>query len=157
MFNFSHVSSLGKMIALLSRMNHKYIDTELSDLNFGPGQVPILMILYHHRGINQSDLAQRIGVDRTTIARTIKKLISEGLVERKQNPNRLTEYGIYLTSQGREIYPRVMKTLQHWTEILLEGFSKDEKDQLYSLLSRSLENGARHTQGETFLCHIKLT
>ncbi|WP_342304096.1 MarR family transcriptional regulator [Methanolobus sp. ZRKC5] len=125
---------VGKHISYLHRYARRYYDKELEPYGFGGAQLRILMPLYKMDGINQGSLAQIIKVDKTTIARTIKKLIDGGYILRQVDENDRRSYRIFLTEKGKSIEPEMMKIFTKWEENLLFKFDVDQRKEILKLI-----------------------
>lgn len=67
------------------------------------------------------DLASNLGLDTSTLSRTINGMVQAGLVERKANSEDRRFINITLAEQGKKIYDRINHNLDHYyTEIFTE-------------------------------------
>jgi DNA-binding MarR family transcriptional regulator len=108
------------------------------------GQIPILRLLGIKDGINQESIRKFLHLDKGTIAKTIKPLISKGYVTRKTDPEDKRAYQIFLTGKGREILPDVKDALAKWTYALTSDFTEKEKNTAHDLLWRMSKNAREH-------------
>ena len=134
----------GIHLSIILRRGQRYLDRELKPLDVRAAQIPILRILEIKDGINQESIRKFLHLDKGTIAKTIKPLISKGYVTRKTDPRDKRAYQIFLTRKGREIMPEVKNAVAEWTEVLTADFTEEEKDTTYDLLSRMSKNARRH-------------
>jgi len=125
---------VGKHISYLDRYARRYFDKELEPYCFGGAQLRILMPLYKMDGINQGLLAQTIKVDKTTITRTIKRLVDEGYVSREIDGNDRRSYRIFLTKKGKETEPEMMRIFTKWEENLLSKLDSDQRKDILRLV-----------------------
>ena len=119
--------TLNRLISLISRCSQIYFDRELRPMNIGTGQIRILRALDIKDGINQEHIRLLFHLDKGTVAKTIKPLIREGYVTRQKSSEDMRSYRILLTDKGREIMPRIEKTLLRWSRIMTAGLSAEEK------------------------------
>ena len=139
----SYVSP-GRRVACLYRRFQEYLAEAFRDRGFGAGQVPLLMELSGEDGLRQEELAVRAGLDRTTVARSIRCLDETGLIRRNPDPQDRRAYRISLTDAGQKTIPHLHGTLKKWSEILTEGFDEEEKNQFMNLLERAAGNAGRY-------------
>lgn len=125
---------VGKHISYIDRHARRYYDKELEPYGFGGAQLRILMPLYKMDGINQGLLAQTIKVDKTTITRTIKKLVDDGYVLRQIDENDRRSYLIFLTEKGKAIEPEMIRIFTKWEENLLSKFDADQRKNVLRLI-----------------------
>jgi DNA-binding MarR family transcriptional regulator len=121
-----------------------YLDRDLKSLHVRSGQIPILRILEIRGGINQESIRRYLHLDKGSIAKNIRPLITEGYITRETDPSDKRSYRIFLTEKGREILPAVGEALEKWNHILTAGFSEEEKAAMAIFLSRMSENVRAH-------------
>jgi len=133
-------SSIGRYISILYRYFQMYLDRELKPYNIGSGQFPILKVLHHHDGISQEKIRNYLRTDKGTIAKSIKRLVTEGYIIRKIDQADKRAYKIYLTEKAYKIKPDIQKILKKWTDILSDGFTEEERTAVLKLLSKMTQN-----------------
>jgi DNA-binding MarR family transcriptional regulator len=81
-----------------------------------PRQKALLIVAYRHPGANQSELAERIAIDRNTIAEMLSRMVKAGLLVRSKDPGDARSNRLYITPRGigllKEIMP-VDRTVEH--------------------------------------------
>lgn len=125
---------LGKYISMLYRYSNKFIDENLKECGIGYGQVPILIELYRNQCQSQDNIANSLGIDKSTIARTIKKLEDMEYIRRVKNPEDNRAYIIMLTDKGISIKERVINVLMDWFNILCNNMNSEENNQVFKIL-----------------------
>jgi DNA-binding MarR family transcriptional regulator len=74
-----------------------------------PRQFAVLMVVADEEGLTQTDLVERTGVDRSTLADIVARLLGRGLIQRRRAKDDGRAYAIKLTPQGakalREVQP----------------------------------------------------
>ena len=63
-------------------------------------QFAVLMTIAEEEGLTQTDLVDRTGIDRSTLADIVARLLSRGLIHRRRAKEDGRAYAIKLTSQG---------------------------------------------------------
>jgi len=117
--------------ALDSISNLEFIEYELTK-----GQYLYLVRICENPGIIQEKLAEMIKVDRTTASRAIKKLESNGFIEKKDDEHNKKIKNLFPTEKGKDVYPFIKRENDHSNEIALKGFSHKEVEDIYNLLQR---------------------
>ena len=79
-----------------------------------PGQDALLMLLWQHPGLRQTDLAEALGVEPPTITRMIRRLERGGLVERRRDPDDGRTLRIHPTPRARLLEAMVRRT---WSDL----------------------------------------
>ena len=93
--------TFGRSLSIISRHGQMYLDRKLKPLHIRAGQIPILRLLGVKDGISQERIGKFFHLDKGTIAKTIRPLISEGYINRKTNPQDRRAYQVFLTRKGR--------------------------------------------------------
>ena len=137
---------VGKHISYLDRYARRYYDKELKPYDIGGAQLRILMLLYKMDGISQELLAQTIKVDKTTIARTIKKLVDNGFILRQKDEKDRRSYRVFLNEKGKAIEPEMMKIFEKWEENLLYKFDDEQKKDVLKIIGIMHENASELMQ-----------
>lgn len=146
---YNNNSIAGKWISRIYRGFITFIKTSITQPGIGYGQISILKYLQVEEGISQDQLSRKIGIDRTTLNRTIKPLIKHGYLKQDPNPNDKRANVITFTLKGRQTMPEVQKILDKWNTTLLHGFSEEEKKQFLNGLKRAAENAHNFNSGRT--------
>ncbi|MHA2938993.1 MarR family winged helix-turn-helix transcriptional regulator [Vibrio sp. RC27] len=133
---------LGRLISILYRSSQSHISKELEPYGIGSGQVSFLAELTYQDGVSQEELASFFKCDKATATRALQHLESQGYVERKRSPEDGRVNLVYLTPKGSDFKPTLRKILYGSIEILVEGFSDEERHQVMGLLNRMVENAS---------------
>ncbi|MBN1798762.1 MAG: MarR family transcriptional regulator [Spirochaetales bacterium] len=141
-------TSVGKWVSILYRFSQSYLKKKLKAFNLGPGQLQILLLLFHKEHVRQTDLALRLQLDKTSMARTISRLESKGYVRRGKDDRDARAYTVSLTQQAKNIRNKVVPILKNWNKTLLRGFSPEEQDQFIDFLIKAAKNAKKALKGE---------
>lgn len=136
------------LIGLLDRIGRRYSDRFLKDKGVGRGQMPYLMELYHHDGVNQDYLAQQANMDKSTAARAIARLEAAGLIRREQNPNDKRENLVYLTEAGRQIHPFVKDLMGQWFQLVAADVTEAELAGFVAILEKMAQRAKEYRIGQ---------
>ena len=133
-------NSLARWISLLHRYGHVYVGRKLKRYNISKGQYIFLNALYKKDGIRHE-----LKIDKGTTAKAIKKLEDDEYIIRKVDAKDKRAYNVYLTEKALKMKPMIRKAMMNWTDILLSGFSEEEKEISLDLLERMGENATKFT------------
>ncbi len=100
----------------------------------------VLYALSHHDGLRQTDLVRLTHMKAPTVSVLIKKMAAEGLLTHEVQLCDLRAVRLHLTEKGRNIEEGSRKTLRATDEIMMQGFSAEECEQLKALLCRVRNN-----------------
>ena len=123
-----------RSIGVIARSLDSISNIEFKQYDLTKGQYLYLARIYEHPGIIQEKVAEMIKVDRTTAARAIKKLESNGFIVRKQSQDNKKEKKLYVTKKGKETYPILSREENYSNEVALSGLSDSQKEQVFELL-----------------------
>ena len=129
-------------IGMIARALDSISNVEFKEFNLTKGQYLYLVRIVEQPDIIQEALSDLIMVDRTTVSRAVKKLITDGLVEKRDNPDNLKIKHLRATEKGRVIYQVIKRENDYSEAVALQGFSDAEVQQLNAMLTRMRENVA---------------
>ncbi len=142
-------TSFGYRFALLHRLNCSLNSEKMEKLGISASQIPFLAELFLADGpLTQDQLSKRVVIDKAATARGLMHLEDQGLVARKVNPANRRQKLVSPTPKARELEADFYKALRSTSEIFVQGFSKEEKEQALSLLDRMMENGKLARYGD---------
>lgn len=138
--------SIGKDISHLFRSIRNFMGRQLEPYGIGDAQFPFLMLLLRKDGISQEYLATALKCDRATSARSIARLEDAGYVHRVVDPNDRRAYKVFLTEQGHDMGQIVWSVSRDLNEILLEGFTDEEKLDFRNMIKKAGSNISKCNQ-----------
>ncbi|WP_319200472.1 MarR family transcriptional regulator [uncultured Ilyobacter sp.] len=139
---------LGRTVKFLNIEIRKFLDFHLNEYQLGNGQFAIVIEVSENKGINQDALAQKMGVDKTTIAKTVKKLVENGYIIKEEDENDRRSKKLYTTHKADLIFKKIKKLINLERQVLTHGISQEEikiflkvVDCMKSNISEYLEKG----------------
>lgn len=99
-------------------------------------QYGVLVILRACEGLDQIGLSKKVGLDRSTTGLVIKKLESDGLVVRVEDPEDRRRKIIVLTAKGERKLEGLRPAAARSQDIALSAFSPEEAAQFLGLLEK---------------------
>lgn len=105
-----------------------------------------LLYKLHSEGedIRLTELAERLGIDSTTVTRKVQQLERAGLVRRAADPGDARAFRLKLTREGRTSINRLLEARQSWLDELLEGWSAADRTEFARLLELFATTLTRH-------------
>jgi DNA-binding MarR family transcriptional regulator len=100
-----------------------------------PGRVGILLLIEANPGVNQSRLAQAVGLDRSTMVGLLHALEAQALIERRRGDDRRTN-GLWLTATGRAQVTQLKRRIGAHERRVAQRLSAAERAQLLALLEK---------------------
>ncbi|PYI52531.1 MarR family winged helix-turn-helix transcriptional regulator [Paenibacillus flagellatus] len=136
--------SITHLMSKLLRQHHSNSHLLLKSNDVHPGQPPLLFLLARHDGLRQHELAERLRVKPATVTVMVNRLVKNGLVERRADPDDQRATRVYLTAKGRGAVDEVRGALQESEAHALEGVTPEERMELRRILLRMYDNVTRH-------------
>lgn len=127
-------------LGMIARSLDSIANIEFKDYALNKGQYLYLVRVFENPGIIQEHLAEMIKVDRTTAARSVKKLITNEILTRKPDPENKKIWHLYATDKGKRIAPIIIRENQYSNERALSGISDDDAKKLATLLEQVNNN-----------------
>lgn len=126
---------VGKLISIISKNQTLYLNHHLEDLNINASQLHFLFEISHQKEINQEMIASRCNIDKGAVARSVKKLEANGLVERKVDDNNRRQNIITLTDKGERTLKKAHQKLDEWERYVFDE-NLIEKETLQKVLKQ---------------------
>ena len=101
-----------------------------------PGQFGVLAIIDANPGLNQSELGQAMGVDRSTVVAVIDRLEGRGLVVRDPSPKDRRSYALRLSDVGVEFLRELIPIVEKYDRQAAGRLTDKEVETLVDLLRR---------------------
>ncbi len=65
-----------------------------------PRQYAVLVTVAHNEGLSQTNLVERTGIDRSTLADIIRRMLKKGLIQRRRTKEDARAYAVKLSDEG---------------------------------------------------------
>jgi MarR family transcriptional regulator, organic hydroperoxide resistance regulator len=134
---------LSYAIFTLARAHRTYAATMLRELGLHPGQELLLMQLMDRDGQTQSELLESVGLDHSTVSKSLRRMQEAGLVVREQAEHDRRATLVRLTDRGRAMREPIERM---WSR--LEETSKRDLDeaqaQAFITAARTIEQSIAH-------------
>lgn len=132
--------SVGYQLAYASKHHQNYFTAALDELGLQGGQEFVLAQLSETNGCSQSSLAEALSVKPPTITKIVRKLEEADLIERRQDPDDARVQQVFLTEDGEELIEPIEACWELGEEVMLDGFTTEERLLLRRMLIQIQEN-----------------
>ena len=105
-----------------------------------PRQFIILSTVAHNEGLNQTDLVERTGVDRSTLADVVRRMLNKGLIYRKRKLNDARAYAVFITEKGREVLREAAPAAADADQRVLNALPAEQRKTFLDTLMMLVEN-----------------
>ncbi|HTX09153.1 MAG TPA: MarR family winged helix-turn-helix transcriptional regulator [Solirubrobacteraceae bacterium] len=123
---------LGRAATLVQAMGER----DLEPLGITPREYSVLAVLAERSPLSQTQVADVLGLDRTTILKLGASLEAKGLVVRKRDINDARAYAVALTPAGDRLRAEAFELLLACEAHFLTPLNRKERAQLHDLLAR---------------------
>src|SRR3989304_2013493 len=90
-------------IHLLHRAGQRATDIfqgEMGNEDLTPRQYAVLVAVSQNEGVSQTQLVEKTGVDRSTLADIVRSMLKKGLLQRRRTKDDARAYAVKLTDEG---------------------------------------------------------
>lgn len=108
----------------------------LGEDGFAPRVFSALSLIVQFEGITQSELARKLGIERSGLVAIIDELEDRGLVKRQPVPGDRRVQALAPTAAGKAAYRKARDVVQSHEAELLSHFTKNEIETLIGLLKK---------------------
>lgn len=131
------------LIGRIREKSHAFLLKELEQIglrDIAPSHGDILATLIEHKELPMTEIANKIHRDRSTVTALVNKLMRQGYVSSRKDPEDNRSTIIFLTQKGKELEPSFREISKKLNEIEYKGITSEEKEILQKILERINEN-----------------
>ena len=100
---------------------------ETGKVDLTPRQFAVLACVAHNPDISQTGLVEQTGVDRSTLADIVRRLVKKGLLHRKRTRRDARMYAVRLTAKGQSILGSVRPLATKVDQRILSVLRSDQR------------------------------
>jgi len=144
--NEEKISTAVNVMIKTDRMHKHLLDSNVSKIGLHRTQHRVLMhIARHGKLLSQKSLAEHIGITPAAITGVLKKLESDGYIQRLQgDDNRFNE--VKVTELGKRVVEDSFRLFSRLDTSLFEGFSDSELDTYIHCLEKIQNNIRKNSE-----------
>ena len=130
------MSQIIRDITEIARCGAQYKADRLAPLGLKGCHASYLMEICAHPGISQDQLAKRICINKSNVARQAASLEEEGFLTRIPSPTDKRIMELHPTQKTLDLLPEISTVLKGWEALITEGVTAEELDQLAALVAK---------------------
>lgn len=130
------MSQIIRDITEIARCGAQYRTEALAPLGLKACHASYLTEICAHPGISQDQLAARICINKSNVARQAAILEEDGFIVRTPSQADKRIMQLYPTQKTTDLLPSISPILRQWEACLTSGISEEERELLERLLSR---------------------
>jgi MarR family transcriptional regulator, temperature-dependent positive regulator of motility len=109
---------------------------EMSDGGLTPRQFAVLLTVSQNEGLSQTSLVERTGIDRSTLADIIRRMIKKGLLQRRRTKEDARAYAVRLTDEGTRVLKAAEPVARKVDDKVLAVLNAAERERFLSDLNK---------------------
>ena len=112
---------------------------EIGETDLTPRQYAVLLTVSQNEGLSQTDLVEKTGVDRSTLADIVRRMLKKGLLQRRRTKEDARAYAVRLTEEGWRILQSCEPVVKRVEDRILEALPAKHRDQFVADLAILIE------------------
>lgn len=113
---------------------------EISDESLTPRQFAVLAVLAQRQTASQTDIVDATGIDRSTLADIVRRLVERGLLGRKRSKLDARAYDVRLTAAGQNALKSAQPAVNRIEERMLKSLPAAKRNDLVDMLGQLVQS-----------------
>ena len=134
--------SFMKMLNNISRSQAIYRNSRITASDLNSCHYAFVLSICREPGRSQEELARELCLNKSTVARALNYLETNGYILRTPLPSDKRQFSVHPTDKMLAVLPEVRKASAEWRDQLSEGIPEAEMEIFHSVLER-MERRAR--------------
>lgn len=111
----------------------------IGEANVTPRQFAVLKAIAESEDPSQTTLVEKTGIDRSTMADIVKRLLAKSLVQRRRTRRDARMYAVKLTDKGRALLQTAEPVVRSTDERILSSLPTAQREAFLRSLARIVE------------------
>ncbi|WP_288901693.1 MarR family transcriptional regulator [uncultured Sneathiella sp.] len=133
-------NTLGTLVHEVAHLLRIHIDRRVEPYNLTRAKWLALGVLDRREGITQTELADYLELDKSTIGRLLDRLEERGFIRREKDPKDRRIFRIYIAKTAHPILSELEQVGDDVRAQALSGISKEDQEKLLTLLDQVKKN-----------------
>jgi DNA-binding MarR family transcriptional regulator len=100
-----------------------------------PRQYAILAAIQANDGISQTGLVEKTGIDRSTLADIVRRMLDKGLVQRERTTEDARAYAVHLTRKGTDMLRKMKPYAEEVDRQILQSIPEEYRNAFFVMLN----------------------
>jgi len=109
--------------------------TETAKADLTPRQFAVLICVAQNPDVSQTGLVEQTGIDRSTLADIVRRLVKKGLLQRKRTRRDARMYAVRLTPKGQSLLSQVKPLASKVDQRILSALKNDQRGMFLEALA----------------------
>ena len=136
------MSELTHNITDIARCAAQYRTEELEPLGLKACHGSYVSVICACPGITQDQLARRIFINKSNVARQLAILEEDGYVERRQAPDDKRAIQVFPTQKAHDAMPEIIRIFRVWESFVAQDLTEEERKALAAMLEKMKSRSA---------------
>ena len=129
-----------RQIGTIARALDSIANIEFKEMQLNRGQYLYLVRIKENPGIISDHLAGMLSVDRTTTARSVKKLEQNGLIKKESDQQNKKIKHLFVTEKGQQLAEKIEQENAYSNKQMLTGLDSKQVEALSKSLKKMEQN-----------------
>src|SRR6185312_1619941 len=116
---------------------------ELGGDDLTPRQYAILLTVAQNEGLSQTQLVELTGIDRSTLADVVRRMLKKGLLQRRRTRDDARAYSVKLTDEGTKVLKSHDPRARRVDERILSSLPAPQRDRFLQDLNAIVQTLSR--------------
>ena len=128
----------GSALHLLHRAGQcagEIFQSEMTTGDLTPRQFAVLVAVSQNEGLSQTSLVRKTGIDRSTLADIVRRMLRKDLLQRRRTKDDARAYSVKLTEEGREALRRCEPAVDRVDKTVLSALPEESRKRFLDELS----------------------
>ena len=134
------MKDISKYVSVAYRRTQMFYTEKLNKLGISSGQFMYIVCICENVGQTQDELSQQLMIDKSTVAKVLSQLETNGYITKAINSNDRRAFNISPTDKAFAIYPEILEIKDEWHCKMTENLSDIECDVFEKLMEKVMEN-----------------
>lgn len=121
-------NSLIHQLHRASQLSDELFNAEAADQKITPRQFAVLAVVAANNGLSQTRIVNLTGIDRSTVADIVRRMIQINLLSRQRTKDDARAYSVTVTNHGQETLKRATESARRAEKALLAKLGPDYAD-----------------------------
>ena len=139
---------LSYAIFQLARAHRGLAAAMLRAMSLHPGQELLLMQLFDRDGQTQAELLERVGLDHSTVSKSLCRMQDAGLLTREPAPHDRRVMVVHLTDAGRAMQEPITEMWRSLERISVRDLTPEQVE-TFTMWARVIERSVRNSGRQT--------
>jgi len=104
-----------------------------------PRQFAILAAIEANQGLSQTGLVENTGIDRSTLADIIRRMLDKGLIQRERTADDARAYAVHLTRKGGNMLKKMRPYADEVDRQIVQAIPSEQRKLFLSLLNHMVD------------------